>query len=782
MRSPLTVALSFALLLPTPRYAHALSGQEALERATEELEAVERRLPALRTDVARAMSAQLSAIELIAEGELAQKAAEYPRAIDILSVVMELHAQQRVDTTAHANAIKLLADSYFADGQLLSAARCYQEIVENSGNADYARYAGQSLSRLVDVAHRTGHTEQLEFVFSHMNTVSSGADASGGLAVAKAKAHFTKHQYAAALDALKAVGPQAEYAHQAEYLRGVIALRQLPPAAPEGNAPRFGTVIERFQQITKMPADSPAHRDVIDLAWMAIARLLSESQEYLAAADAYGHIQRQSSQFNTMLYELAWVHIHVGDYQRAQRALEVLAIAAPETLEIADGPLLRADLMLRSGQFENALKLYRSVRGRFDPIRAQVDAMLTRTTEPGIYYDRLVEEQTTQIAGEKLPGIVTRWVREAAEADRVFAIIDEMGRARALINRSERMANRLSSVLGSTTRAQAFPELKQRSEDVLGLINQLALARLDLVNGLDEEADNVASGLVPVQQERGTLVARLRSLPATEADFNRRGESARQGWRAVSQELQRLELESEQMSGIVSGLRRVLRDAESYGVTTDPASRARFELEVEANERDIKVFRKQITEYRDAIEAGRVQVGFGDQEFQEDARVRERFRTLVTHEFALSSQGAAGEDAQDYAREVQPLLTKITQTESQLAELAARLDAEVAHQARDLSALVSAERENIGRAVQQLDVLDGEAKGLVGEVALRSFVHVRDRLKGIVLKADVGIVQQAWELRVEQAARVRDLQRARAEEEQELNDELREVLDDSGAL
>ena len=51
-----------------------------------------------------------------------------------------------------------------------------------------------------------------------------------------------------------------------------------------------------------------------------------------------------------MLYELAWVYAQLGDYQRAQRALEVLSITDPQKLELSDGSLLRADLMLRSRQ------------------------------------------------------------------------------------------------------------------------------------------------------------------------------------------------------------------------------------------------------------------------------------------------------------------------------------------------------------------------------------------------------------------------------------------------
>jgi len=63
---------------------------------------------------------------------------------------------------------------------------------------------------------------------------------------------------------------------------------------------------------------------------------------------------------------------------------------------------------------------------------------------------------------------------------------------------------------------------------------------------------------------------------------------------------------------------------------------------------------------------------------------------------------------------------------------------------------------------------------------MKNFALVRDRLKSIILRADTGIVQQAWELREEQLSRVRTLQRERAREDQNLSDELREVLDDAG--
>jgi hypothetical protein len=86
----------------------------------------------------------------------------------------------------------------------------------------------------------------------------------------------------------------------------------------------------------------------------------------------------------------------------------------------------------------------------------------------------------------------------------------------------------------------------------------------------------------------------------------------------------------------------------------------------------------------------------------------------------------------------------------------------------------------LGEFTRTLEGLDSEGRLVVGQVAMRNFQLVRDRLKNIVLRADVGVTEEAWELREEQLTRVRNLQLERTRSEQQLNEELREVLDDMG--
>ena len=791
-----------------PNLAHGISSSKAQSVAKTAIQHVERDVGTVKAAVAKAKSARITPERRIAAGDVLLRQKDYERAIHTFSQLVELHRQGKVPEVAYADGLFLLGESYFQDRQYLSARRHFREVLDKGNRSPFDRYAGRALSRLVDVALRTGDLDSLDDVFARMNQLPA-SDATGSLQYARGKALYARKDYAAARSALNGLGTSSEYAHQAQYLIGVMLVKEATPAPPpelpteaapeapaegaEGDTPtpapapakppeldrkRYAGAIEQFRKVTRLPPDTKAHRHVIDLAWMAIGRLFYETDNYLDSAEAYSHVDRKSPEFTNMLYELAWVYVRLGDYTRAERALEILAIIDPNSVNFADGSLLRADLMLRSGQFEKALTLYQSVRSQFDPIREQVDAFLSSTSDPAVYYDRLVEDPLERGDAETVPDVAIEWAREAAEGDRAFAVIDDVTRSRDLIKKSRRLAQKLNAVLGSSTRAKAFPELRAGLEQTLGLLNKVGKARLTLAKGMDDASSGSGSGeLADVRRERRSLMKRLKWIPVTPGDFARRESSGEKQWNKVSQSLQRLTLEADRLQAIVNGLKRVLKDADQHGVASEAQSRQRFQAEIEANERDLALYRQRIREYRDAIELGRVQIGFGDQRFVDDERVRRRFREVFNREVQLVASGGSGAS---YAKAIQPLLRRADAVESSLESTKADFDSQIRAKAADLQKQVNQEAANIAQYSDQLDALDQQARLLVGEMAMRNFGLVRDRLKSIVLRADVGIVQEAWELREVQRLRVRDLQRERSREEQNLNDELREVLDDAG--
>ncbi len=791
---------AFGIMASLSGSAFALSSSEAQGRATLAVQGVESAMTTAPPD-SKLISKPATPAERIAAGDMLLRNKDYDRAIEALSKVLELYRQGKAPEAAYADASVMLGEAYMATKQYLSARRHFREILDNGTRSPYDGYVGKALSRLVDIALRTDDLPGLDYVFERLARLPA-VDGTGSLAYARAKALYAKKDYGAAKAAVNLVPAASSYTPQAQYLLGVVLLKEAlaatptappaavasaaaAPAAPGAPAPapppdpRFVQPIEQFRKVTRIPATTPDQEHVVDLAWMAIGRLFYETSNYLDAVEAYSHVGRNSPEFSTTLFELAWVFVRLGDFARAQRALEVLTITDPNNLELADGSLLRADLMLRSGDFQNALNLYRNVREHFDPIRKSVDDFLASTSDPAVYYDKLTADEATMATETKLPKVVLEWAREQAENEHVFGMIDDVTRSRDLVKRSRKLAIKLDAVLSVPTRAKAFPELRSGIQYSMSLMNKVAKARGTLAEGMDDVAGDAGGELGRIRSERRALQKRLGWLPVSDGDFLRRDDVGERQWSKVSQVLQSLTIEADKLAAIVNGLKRVLKDAGQYGVTSDNSSRERFKLEIEANERDLVTYNKRIEEYRDAIENGRAMIGFGDQRYVDDDDARKRFRELFSREVTMVASGQDSGDAVNYAKGIQSLLGRADLDEQRLEATRGKLEQQALEQAQALRQKIAAEVVALETYAQNLDGLDQQARLLVGEIAMRNFALVRDRVKNIVLRADVGIVQQAWEVREEQRLRVRNLQRERSREEQNLNDELREVLDDS---
>lgn len=744
---------------------------------------VGREMGSVQSAVDKARSEKLTPEQRIANGELLYRTKDYNRAIVVLSEILE----EFPNTPSYVDALWLRGETYYAAHEYFSARRDYRALVEKGSEARYQAYFGRALARLVDVALRLNDPpEALKDLFDKFNQVPP-AQVDAGLLYAKGKAYYRQEKWNDATQAFQSVAPNTPYTHQARYFQGLVAMKLAkagaggaPDATQKGTTTaNYKQAIEVFRQVTVLSPDTPEHQHVIDLAWMAIGRLFYEMEQYQQASEAYAKVGRDSPEFDTMLYELAWVYVRLGDVQRAERALEVLAVTDPGSPYIADGTLLRADLLLRAGAFDKALQLYLSVRTEYEPKRDKVVEFL-KNTDVAVFYQKLSQQQLDVLdQTDQLPAIAIRWAREAEDGPAAFAVIDDINECKRLMREATLLVDKLTALTGAANRVKAFPELQAGQETALMLINRIGRARLEIARGFDDEEPSDLGGEIgQVRQQRRALMGAMAALPTTQADFAAREQQGMRQWNTVSQELTRRSLEVDQLQAIVNGLRRMLKDDAQKGIARDPASVARFTAELDANEKDLKRYREQITELRRYIEIGRAQIGLGDSRYQADAQARAQFRDLLEREAQLAAAGQAGGGAQRYAQKVQPVLQQARSMEDQLVAAFAALEAQVEKRIGELRTKIDTERANLAKYQAQLDALDTEARDLVGQVARRNFGIVRDKLKGIVLRSDIGITEQAWEVREEELDRVNNLVGERARQEQLLDEELKEVRDD----
>ncbi len=764
---------ALALGLASP--AHAGS-DDNISRAQNEVSAITRDAQNVDAAIQRAKEQAASPEARVTNGELLYRMKDYDRALVVLSEVIEGFPE----TPSMVDALWWRGETFYAAKDYLAARRDYRALVKRGNEPRFQPYVAKALTRLVDVSFRTGDVASLDEVFANLNLVPP-AQVDAALTYAKGKAYFAKKDYADAQQQFQNIAANTPYTHQARYFQGLIVMKQSQASTATGTKVSYKAAIDAFKVVTDLTPDTDDHRHVIDLAWMAIGRMAYEQEQFQLAREAYSKVGRDSPEFDTMLYELAWVYVRLGDVQRAERALEVLSIADPDSTYLADGTLLRADLLLRAGAFDKALELYTTVRTQYDPIRQKVEDFLNSTTDVAVYYEKLSAHSLDILdVNAEIPPIAVRWAREMEDGPLAFAVIKDVQECKKLIKDSEILIEKLNALIGASNHVRAFPELLAGEELALGLINRLSKARLEIAKGLDGEEGSLSGDIATVHEQRKKLEGDIAGLPTSSSDFSERDQQGKQQWNSVSQKLTAAMQEVDQLKAVINGLRRVIKDGPAQGVTRDPDSIKRFNTEIDENERLLKDYQEQAQLLRRQIEVGRAQIGLGDARYQADAQTRSTYRDVLDREVQLAQGGAAGRDAGAYSGKVSGILGQIRAQEDVLTAAFMKLEQQVNGRIGELQKKVDAEAANIANYKGQLDTLDGEAKDLVGHVAQRNFGLVRDKLKNIVLRADVGITEQAWEVREEELDRVRNLQTERSRQEQLLDEELKEVLDDSG--
>jgi tetratricopeptide (TPR) repeat protein len=724
---------------------------------------------------------ELTPEQRLANGELLFRNRDFARASVVLSETLEAFP----NTPSFPDALWLRGETYYAEGDYLAARRDYKLLVERGSEPRFQAYVGKAIARLVDVSLRLNDPPEL-FVplIEKFGQVPPG-QVDAALLYAKGKAYFKTNQWNDAMGAFGQVANGTLYSHQARYFQGIVAMK----LARQGGSvdKKAGTTsanykpaIDAFRAVTELSPDTPDHAHVIDLAWLAIGRLFYEMEQYQQAAEAYSKVGRGSPEFDSMLFELAWVYVRSGDVERAQRALEVLEVSNPDSDYVAESTLLQADLLLRAGAFDRALQLYDTVRAQYEPMTNRVTAFLDSTKDVSVYYERLRKQQLDVLdQNEVLPPIAVRWAREMEDGPLAFAVIDDVNECKTMLKHSNEVIDRLTTLSTASTRVRAFKDLAIGEETALGLLNRVSRARLLLAHTLDQvEPGDLSGEIGGARQRRRALMAAIEGLPVNPQDFAERDRSGEVQWNTLSQSLTQRQAEVDSMQATVNGLRRVLADGPAQGVALDPASIKEFQTELEANEHDLQGYKEQMVELRKEVESGRAQIGLGDARYQADAGSRNQFREALELEVRLASTGGAGGDAQGFAGRTSPVLVQARQLENELVSLIQQMDVQVDARAEQLRQKIEVERANVAGYQQRLDALDNEARDLVGHVAERNFSLVRDRLRGIVLRADVGITEQAWEVREEELDRVRNLQGERARQDQLLDEELKEVRDD----
>lgn len=717
--------------------------------------------------------------ERLTDGELFYRLQDYVRASIIFTDIVENHPKHR----ALPDAMFLLGEALFHAGDYLGARTRFREIIRRSDESAFRPYAPRSLGRLIEIAIHTRDFEHVEDYFQRLSRLPP-KEIEAATSYFRAKYLYNKAvpvrdvlregaEGPAAIDlglleearrAFEAVASGSPYYSQARYFIGVIhTLRN-----------EFPQAIEAFRRVLRSRATTPEQERVVDLTQLALGRLYYETDRIQQAVEAYQSVPRTSPHFTTALYEIAWAYIRVGDSTKADRALEVLSVVAPDSPYIPDAKVLRGNLLLRNGRLDDANEVFGEVRQQFVPIRRQLEEMIAQREDPHAYFRELVRANMEAFdASAFLPEEAQRWARFEGDVDRALSVLSDLSQAKQLVAETNDLIQRLTAAIDAPNRGSVFADLRRHLESVTALRNRLARARRALLAIEEDKLSGGGGELAKVRANRRRLERALSDAPTDDEDFVDRDDELRVRYKRLERELSRLKVALMGMEAKATAAERFLTDT---AAERDPDGVQATLGELAQHREAVEQYREEIREVENLLEAGQLQVGVGDVRYQRDDRLRKEYNAAVARERELM-RGAGVR----LPPEIDRLFGRVDKVEALLDRHQAKVDSIVDERVADIRKVLNEETQNLEGYREQVASLEGETETVVAGIAYENFNDVRERFYDLVLEADVGRINVAWARREEHRSRVDMLSRERSREMRTLDDEFREIMDEGSA-
>jgi TolA-binding protein len=717
--------------------------------------------------------------ERLTDGELFFRLHDYVRASIILTDIVERYPKH----AAYPDALYMLAESLFNASDYLGARGRYREVLDHSDEPAFRSRLQGALARLIEIAIRIRNFDGIDQYFvrlerlppstveaatayfkaKYLYSVAVPTDATSGEALPQ----FDADKLEQARVAFTQVKEQSPYAPQAHYFTGVIyTLRG-----------QYNPAIEQFKTVVSIKPTDETQREVVEMGLLSLGRLYYETNQEPSAIEAYQSIPRTSKRFETALFEIAWTYLRQGDSTNAERSLEVLGVAAPESQYIADAKILRGNLLLRDGRYPAAGDVFAEVIKDFQPVRDQLDHLLAQQSDVKQYFRDLVSRNLDQFDDEAfLPPLALRWARIEGDMRRAVEAVRDLSQARRLTAETGDIVTRLNAALSTRNRVNMFPDLRAQREKSIGLRNRLAGIRKQLIAAQDGETKNLDSiELVTLREQRRDLEKSLAALPVKDADFDKRNASVDDRFVALDKQLSLLEVQLLGLDARIVATDRFISDSPHT---------AEQQSGVDAYKNELQQHRSAVANYRELLaglkrdlETSRLQVGIGDPTYSRDDDLRKQYEDLVAKERKLVASLGGRSNA-----EIDTLFRRATTVQAALDARDKTIDLVVEERARDMQRVLDEEGGKLVGYRERLAELDIETVDVVGGLSYANYRQVQKRFYDLVLKADVGIVDVGWAEREEHRTRIEFLTRERARSAQALDDEFQEIMDDKGGV
>lgn len=686
-------------------------------------------------------------------------------------------------------ALYYLGESLFQKGDK-GAARSYFAQVVALNN-----YAGKvyqpSLVRLVEIAIDQSDPAEADASIQALDRIAPGARLPQ-IPYVKGKYAFSAGKFDEAIQLFVDVPKGSAFELQALYFNAtaLVAKKDLAKAT------------EIYSDLVSRTPKTSTDRRVIELSQLALGRLYYERDQPSKAIDSYLLVDRHSDLFADALYEVAWVYVKAKQFDKALRALELLALSDPTSEKTPTVRILEGNLRIRKAQLVRAAQITGTVDANAEDPAVEYDkaAAVFRETHDGYYpsYVALTNmlnnaaadpaEYLTQLAGRAsnvfqaappIPEAAADYLREEPEVQRAVANQVDLSTIQSHLTESEATIARLEGVLAANDKTVVYPALGSRRSRIGQIQSDLIVIRNDLA---DQQLGLISpsSELYQLTATRKQLADRFATMASPEDTYLSLVEDARVKYDVLDSAAFEVTAAVDSTQAMAVALRKYVNDVPAVGQTpVPPEQKAQISSELTATAGEVFAIENELAEVRRELTLGRDLAGVGDESIARARSARRDLKAAQDAEHRLLGGSAAASRDTGKSKKLAALGDRAARVAEQLEQTEKQIDAIVDTAMAAARLTIVEERKKVDAYKAELAEYEVESRAVGGTVLGASFKNVKAKFYDVIVRTDVGAIDVLWSQKEDSDDDLKRLNLSRQRELKQLKDEFKDILDQS---
>lgn len=657
-------------------------------------------------------------------------------------------------------ALYLLGDSLYRQRNFRAARSYLDQVIKRPGGKHFE----DALQSLVDIAIRVRSFEDVSQYATHLKDVPGGSRRSA-LLYQFGRSYMAASKFGEARKYLGQVGIGEKSWPAARFYLGAIDVHE---NRLEEAKRAFADVVSAGKSQEKASRPPPL---VLDYASLALARLELHAKNYKPAIELYQRIDRSSAVYEEALFELAACQVAAGQPRQALSSLDLLLLSVTDDNVAVEAAVLRGRINLNLKEYDAADGAYKEVVDQYSAINGEMTRFAQSTKLLEQFFTWLLHRGGDDYSVVRpVSERVARYVERDPDMGRVVELFDEMAGEKRDVRESARLAEQLTAAMQSNTRLEMFPVLRDKWLTLLESENKLVQIGQRIVEllaksgdgSLNAEEKSRAQALLALNKR---LLVAFSQMPATVRAYSMRQSRIDTSINEMSAQISLLRSQLAMLRDELQATEKVLNErvfgAEAVNMTKEREEDIRRQIEEEKHE--LRRLAREIEKLTTDIELDATRMGSNDDVNADESRLR---GALLANQRALQVlySGAMRRTGLDPSQ-IQRLGAVRSGIDQSLIEIAGgfrTIDGRVREKTNEMSKVLEKERENIARYQVSVAQYEEESRRIARDIGYVLIRRAQGRLADIVLEADLGLVDVAWQRKQDKAATVRELQDERA--------------------